>query len=74
METTITINTDDLTADILEGIKKMFPHRVVEITIQPADTTEYIQGNAAYKAEIEERIASYRRKQELIKLKPDELV
>jgi len=34
METTIRINTDALNMDILEGIKKMFPHKQVEITVQ----------------------------------------
>lgn len=32
METTIRINTDKLDMDILEGIRKMFPHEEVEIT------------------------------------------
>ncbi|MGI8637734.1 MAG: hypothetical protein ACR2KZ_20225 [Segetibacter sp.] len=34
METTIRINTDMLNLDIIEGIKKMFPGKAVEITIQ----------------------------------------
>ena len=42
METVIKINTDLLNLDIIEGIKKMFPHKTVEISIQPADETEYI--------------------------------
>ena len=32
METTIRINTDLLNIDIIEGIQKMFPHKVVDIT------------------------------------------
>jgi len=51
METTIRINTDQLTSDIIDGIKKMFPHRIVEITIQPADETEFILSNPAYARE-----------------------
>jgi hypothetical protein len=74
METTITINTDQLTTDLLEGIKKMFPHKLVEITIQPADETEYILSNPAYAQELEERIAEYDRKKETITLKADELI
>lgn len=62
METTIRINTDLLTPEILEGIKKMFPHLTVNITIQPADDTEYILNNPAYKHEIEERIVAYEAK------------
>ena len=34
MEATIRINTDMLNLDVLEGIKKMFPGKTVEITIQ----------------------------------------
>lgn len=74
METTIKINTDLLTPEILEGIKKMFPHRTVEITIQPADDTEYILNNPSYKNEIEERMEAYQSKKEAITLKADELL
>ncbi len=59
METTIRINTDMLTVDIMEGIKKMFPHKIVDITIQPSDETDYILSNPAYARELEERIAAY---------------
>lgn len=74
METTIRINTDLLTPEILEGIKKMFPHRTVDITIQPADDTEYILNNPAYKNEIEERIEAYQAKKNVISLKANELL
>ena len=74
METTIRINTDLLTPEILEGIKMMFPHRIVEITIHPADETEYILKNPAYKNEIEERIEAYQSKKEGISLKANELL
>ena len=74
METTIRINTDQLTPEIIEGIKKMFPHRIVNIIIQPADDTEYILNNPAYASELQERISAYESKKELIKLKGDELV
>ncbi len=62
METTIRINTDMLTIDIVDGIKKMFPHKTVEITIQPADDTEYIMSNPAYAHELQERITEYQTK------------
>jgi len=73
METTIRINTDQLTTDVLESIKKMFPHKVVNITIQTADETEYILSNPAYTQELEERIADYESKKESIILKADNL-
>ncbi|MVN22181.1 hypothetical protein [Mucilaginibacter arboris] len=74
METTIRINTDQLTTDVLESIKKMFPHKVVDITIQPADETEYILSNPAYAHELEERVAEYEKRKETIRLKADELL
>jgi len=74
METTIKINTDLLTTDFIEGIKKLFPHKTVEITIQPADETEYILSNPEYKRVLEERIADYEAKKEVLLLKSDELL
>ncbi len=74
METTIRINTDLLTAEIIEGIKTMFPHKTVEITILEADTTEYILSNPAYSNELNERIEEYRTKQNAINIKADELL
>lgn len=74
METTIRINTDQLTIDVLESIKKMFPNKVVDITIQPADETEYILSNPAYARELEERVAEYEKRKEIIRLKADELL
>ena len=71
METTIRINTDQLTTDVLESIKKMFPHKVVDITIQLADETEYILSNPAYARELKERIAEYDKRKETIVFKPD---
>ena len=62
METTIRINTDMLTADIGDGIKKMFPHKTVDIIIQSADDTDYIICNPAYAQELQERIAEYQTK------------
>ena len=74
METTIRINTDNLTSDVIEGIKKMFPHKTVEITVQSADETEYILDNPAYANELRERIEEYKTKQNGITLKTDDLI
>lgn len=62
METTIKINTDLMTPEFIEGIKKLFPHKTVEITIQPADETEYILSNPAFTQVLEDRIAEYEAK------------
>jgi len=45
MQTTIKINADAIPPDFVDEIKKLFPHKVVEISIQPADTTDYILSN-----------------------------
>ncbi len=74
METTIRINTDNLSADIIDSIKRMFPHKNVEITIQPADETEYILSDPEYAQELMERIEEYNTKQRIISIKDDELV
>jgi len=74
MEALIRINTDNLTTDFIEGIKRMFPHKTVEITIQPADETEYILSDPSYASELAERIEMYNTKKETIKVKADELI
>jgi len=74
METTIRINTDELTQEVIEGIKKMFPHKTVDITIQSADASEYILTNPAYASELQERIETYNSKKETISLKAEELL
>ena len=74
METTIKINTDAITPEFIEGIKKLFPHKTVEIFIQPADETEYILSNPVYSQELQDRIADYETKKQRISLKADELL
>jgi hypothetical protein len=74
MEATIRINTDMLTADIVDGIKKMFPHKTVDIIIQSADDTDYILSNPAFAQELQERITDYQTKKDTIAVKPDELL
>ena len=74
METTIRINTDNLTSDIIEGIKKLFPHKTIDIIIQAADETEYILSNQAYATELLDRIETYNNKKKTIAIKAEELV
>lgn len=74
METTIRINTDLLTMDVMEGIKKMFPNKTVDIIIQPSDDTDYIMSDPAYANELRERISEYNTKKEVISIKSDELL
>jgi hypothetical protein len=74
METTIKINTDQLTGDILESIKQMFPHKLVEINIQAVDETDFILSNPAYANELKERIENYEKGQKVISLKAAEIL
>ena len=74
METTFKINTDSITPEFIEGIKLLFPHKTVEITIQPADETEYILSNPVYAQVLQDRIAEYEAKKQVISLKTDDLV
>ena len=74
METTIKINTDAITPEFIEGIKKLFPHKTVEITIQQADDTEYILSNPIYSQVLQDRITEYEIKKQVISLKADDLL
>lgn len=74
METTFKINTDSLTPEFIENIKMLFPHKTVEITIQPADETEYILSNPVFSQVIQDRIVEYESKKQVISLKADDLV
>jgi hypothetical protein len=74
METSIRINSDNLSAEIIEGIKTMFPHKNIEITIQPADETEYILDDPEYAEDLKKRIKEYRAKKETIKVNSKDLI
>ena len=74
METTIKINTDSITPEFIEVIKKLFPHQTVEITIQPADETAYILSKPDFARVLEDRISDYEAKKQVITLKANELI
>jgi hypothetical protein len=74
METSIRINSDNLSAEIIEGIKTMFPHKNIEITIQPADETEYILDDPEYAEDLKKRIKEYDAKKETIKVNIKDLI
>jgi hypothetical protein len=52
----------------------MFPHKNVEITIQPADETEYILNDPDYSQELMERIEEYNSKKQTIMVKAKDLI
>lgn len=74
METTIRINTDLLSTDIIEGIKRMFPHKTVDIIIQEADETDFILNRPEFAKELEKRISGYEKRKKVIKVKSQELL
>jgi hypothetical protein len=74
METTIKINTDSIPPDFVDAIKKLFPHKVVEINIQPADATDFILSNPEYTRVLMERIENYNTKKQVISLNADDLI
>ena len=74
METTITINTDALTPEFIEGIKKLFPHKTVEINIQPADETDNILSNPVFTQVLQDRIAEFEAKKQVVSVKADDLL
>lgn len=63
-----------MSVEFIEGIKKLFPHKTVEITIQSADETDYILSNPEYARELQERIEKYETGKEVISLKSSELL
>jgi hypothetical protein len=73
METTIKVNTDSITIEFIERIIKLFPHKTVEITILPADETDYILSNPVFTQVLQDRIAEYEAKNELITVKMSEV-
>jgi len=52
----------------------MFPHKTVDIIIQPSDDTDYILANPAYTKEMQDGIAEYEMKNETILMKPGDLL
>jgi hypothetical protein len=74
METTFKINTDAITSDFIQAIKKLFPHKTVEITIHASDETDFILSNPVLTKTLEKRIADYENKKQVITLKADDLV
>jgi len=49
MEITLRINSEQLDAELLENIKKMFKDKEIEITVNEIDATEYLFRSASNK-------------------------
>lgn len=58
MQTTVAINTDELDERFLAGVKSMFPHRVVKISVEEElDETERLLADPARKAALLKALA-----------------
>lgn len=63
MKTTIIINTDSITHEFIEGMKALFPHQTVEITIQSTDIGDY-KTSLDYGKELGEKVEAYNKNKE----------
>ena len=71
---TITINTDAISNDFLEGLKRMYPHKDIEISVRLSDATEEIRCNPAYAEELKRRIATLDDPGKLMLVNPNDLL
>lgn len=70
MSSTININTDDLTPDFIDRIKKLFPHKEVEILIYEQDDTDYLMRTEANKKHLLDAVKRVENKEGLIDMDP----
>ena len=73
MSSTININTDDLTPDFIDRIKKLFPHKEVEILIYEQDDTDYLLSSEANKKHLLDAVKRVENKEGLIDMDPNNL-
>ncbi len=73
MSSTININTDDLTPDFIDRIKKLFPHKEVEILIYEQDDTDYLMSTEANKKHLLDAVKRIENKEGLIDMDPNNL-
>ncbi len=76
MEAVIKLNIEELSAEFVNNLKKLFPGKNVEIKVEEEmDTTDYILSNPAYANELSERIRSIEdNTATLITVKPEDLL
>jgi hypothetical protein len=74
METNIKINTDSLNMEFLEGIKKLFPHQEIQISIHATDETDRILSSPQYANEILDRINEFEQKGEVKEMSAKDLL
>lgn len=60
MEAVIKLSVDELTTEVVDNLKRLFPGKQVEIKVEEEmDATDYILSNPAYGNELKERINEY---------------
>ena len=70
MITTYRLNTNELTAQLLDLIRKSFPGKEIEITVLEEDTTDYLKSNPANQRHINEAVQRIEKNQGLFDYKP----
>ncbi|HLG36430.1 MAG TPA: hypothetical protein VI757_16245 [Bacteroidia bacterium] len=73
MITTYKLNVNELTAQLLEQIRKAFPGKEIEITVLEQDATEYLKSNPANERHINEAVERIEKKEGLISVDPASL-
>ncbi len=74
MEAVIKLNIEELSAEFVNNLKKLFPGKNVEIKVEEEmDTTDYILSNPAYDSELSERIEEYEKTRKVISVNEEDL-
>ena len=66
MITTYRLNTNELSAQLIELIRKSFPGKEIEITVLEQDATDYLKSSAVNEKKISESISRIENNEGLI--------
>ena len=70
MITTYRLNTNELSAQLIELIRKSFPGKEIEITVFEQDATDYLKSSAVNEKKISESISRIENNEGLISVDP----
>lgn len=74
MYSTYRLNTDDLSADFIEAVKKVYQHRNVEIIIQDIeDETDYLMKSPENHARLLKAMDNIKQNNNIVELPLDDL-
>ena len=73
MIATFKLNVNELTAQLLEQIRKAFPGKEIEITVVEQDATEYLKSNSANERHVNEAVERIEKNEGLISVDPASL-